>query len=121
MITGAAQRDACGNSGRHRVSIPNVPTLSSTPTSSTEVPTGACSAVSGSQVCTGHIGALIAKATKNARNTRRCVVTDMSMCPTSESTRNPVGPFGPCRYSVITPASITRPPAREKIRNFTAA
>ena len=40
MITGAAQRDAFGNSGRHSVSIPNVPTLSSTPTSSVEVPGG---------------------------------------------------------------------------------
>ena len=67
MITGAAQRDAFGNSGRHSVSIPNVPTLSSTPTSSVEVPAGACCAASGSQVCTGNIGALMANARKNAQ------------------------------------------------------
>ena len=121
MITGAAQRDASGNSGRHRVSIPKVPTLSSTPTSSTDVPTGAASAVSGSQVCTGHIGALIAKAMKNARKTSRSVLTDMSRCPTRLSTRKPCGPCGPCTYSVMTPASMIRPPASEKSRNFTAA
>ena len=43
--------------------MPKVPILSRTPTSSTEVPGRATAAVSGSQVCTGTMGALIAKAT----------------------------------------------------------
>src|SRR5665811_1554771 len=59
-MAGAAQRDAFGKSGRHSVSIPKVPTLSSTPTKSTDVPAGAFCAASGSHVCTGNIGALIA-------------------------------------------------------------
>src|SRR5690625_6992107 len=47
MITGAAAEDAPGNSGRQMAIMPNVPTLSSTPTSSVEVPGGACPAASG--------------------------------------------------------------------------
>jgi NADH-quinone oxidoreductase subunit M len=54
--------------------MPNVPTLSSTPTSSTAPPGGDSAAASGSQVCTGHSGALIANATKKPRNSRRSVL-----------------------------------------------
>ncbi len=38
----------------------------------------ACSALSGSQVCTGNIGALIAKATKKPRNSSRPVAVEKS-------------------------------------------
>ena len=51
--------------------MPKVPTLSSTPTSSTATPAGASAAASGSQVCTGHIGALTAKAKKKPQNSSR--------------------------------------------------
>ncbi len=54
--------------------MPNVPTLSSTPTSNTAAPGWAAVAASGSQVWNGHSGALIAKATKNPRNSHFCVV-----------------------------------------------
>ena len=48
--------------------MPKVPTLSSTPTSSTAPPGWAYAAASGSQVWNGNSGALIAKATKKPRN-----------------------------------------------------
>ena len=50
--------------------MPNVPTLSSTPTSSTPAATGASAPASGSQVWNGTSGALIAKATKKPRNSQ---------------------------------------------------
>ena len=51
--------------------MPKVPILSRMPTSSTEVPGVACSAVVGSQVCTGNIGALTMKATRNPTISQR--------------------------------------------------
>ena len=81
-MPGAKYFEASGNSGRHRRSIPKVPTLSSTPTSSTDELGGASAAASGSQVCSGHIGALIANAMKNPRNSHFCGLGLMSM-PTS--------------------------------------
>ncbi len=54
--------------------MPNVPTLSSTPTSSTAAPGCAEVAASGSQVWKGHSGALIANAMKKPRNSHFCVV-----------------------------------------------
>ncbi len=48
--------------------MPKVPTLSSTPTSSTAPPGCAAVAASGSQVWNGQSGALIANATKKPRN-----------------------------------------------------
>ena len=52
--------------------MPNVPTLSSTPTSSTAAPGWAEVAASGSQVWNGHSGALIANATKKPRKSHFC-------------------------------------------------
>ena len=49
-----------------------MPTLSSTPTSSTAPPAGASAPASGSQVWNGHSGALIAKAMKKPRNSAIC-------------------------------------------------
>ena len=83
--TGVAQREASGNSSRQNRIIPKVPTLSSTLTSSTEVPGVAFSAVSGSQVCTGNIGALIAKAMKNPMNIQRPATVPKSIWDSSES------------------------------------
>ncbi len=88
--TGVAQRDASGNSSRQNRIIPKVPILSSTLTSSTEVPGVAFSAVSGSQVCTGNIGALIAKAMKKPRNIQRPAPVPKSI--SASSVRRYVGP-----------------------------
>src|SRR6478672_12490444 len=88
--TGVAQRDASGKSSRQNRIIPKVPILSSTLTSSTEVPGVALAVVSGSQVCTGNIGALIAKATKKPRNIQRPSAVPKSILVSSE--RRYVGP-----------------------------
>ncbi len=60
--------------------MPKVPTLSSTPTSSTAAPGCAAAAASGSQVWNGHSGALIANATKKPRNSHRCVTGLSERC-----------------------------------------
>ncbi len=56
--------------------MPNVPTLSITPSISTAAPGWADAAASGSQVWNGQSGALIAKAMKNPRNSHFCTVGD---------------------------------------------
>ena len=52
--------------------MPNVPTLSITPSISTAAPGWAEKVASGSQVWNGHSGALIANAMKNPRNSHFC-------------------------------------------------
>ena len=101
--------------------MPKVPTLSSTPTKSTEVAGRAASAASGSQVWTGHIGALIAKAMKKARNIQRCASTEPPTLPMRLSMRKPSAPPGPWKYNAMTPTSMIRPPRSEKRMNFSAA
>src|SRR5438270_507620 len=72
MTSGVKYLAPLGNSSKQYRSMPNVPTLSSTPTSSTAAPGGAAAAASGSQVWNGHSGALIANAMKNPRNSHFC-------------------------------------------------
>ena len=72
-ISGVKYRAADGKSSRQYRIIPNVPTLSSTPTSSTAAPGWAAVAASGSQVWNGHSGALIANAMKKPRNSHLAV------------------------------------------------
>ena len=74
MTSGVKYFAPDGNSSKQYRSMPNVPTLSSTPTSSTAAPGGADAAASGSQVWNGHSGALIANAMKNPRNSHFCTV-----------------------------------------------
>ena len=83
-------REASGNSGRQYRSMPNVPTLSRTPTSSTAPAGGDSAAASGSQVWNGKSGALIANAMKKPRNSHRCVVSLMST-PSRSVNRNACG------------------------------
>ena len=82
--TGVAQREASGKISRQNRIIPKVPILSSTLTSSTEVPGVALWVVSGSQVCTGNIGALIANAMKKPMNIQRPAHVLKSMSASSE-------------------------------------
>ena len=79
MTTGLAQSDAPGKMPRHQRNMPNAPILSTTLTINTEVPGVEEAAASGSQVCSGHSGALIAKAAMNPRNSNRSVVVLMGM------------------------------------------
>ena len=115
--SGAKYRDASGNSGRQYRRIPNVPTLSSTPTSNAAAPAGAAPPASGSQVWNGKNGALMANARKKPRNSQRSVVVEKSaatslfqsnVCP--PSTQRPT-----------TDASMNSPPTSEYRKNFTAA
>src|SRR5579872_4572211 len=71
MTSGVKYFAPDGNSSKQYRSMPNVPTLSSTPTSSTAAPGGADAAASGSQVWNGTSGALIANAMKKPRNSHR--------------------------------------------------
>ncbi len=58
---------ASGKNGRQKRRMPYPPIFSSTPARITEPAVGASTWASGSQVCTGNIGTLMAKATKKAR------------------------------------------------------
>ncbi len=96
--------------------MPNVPTLSSTPTSSTAPPGCAEAAASGSQVWNGNSGALIAKATKNPRNIHFCA-SGLNVTCISWLNRNV--PWWPVAalcdeytYRAMTATSMSRPPAR---------
>ena len=64
--------------------MPNVPILSSTQTSRTDVPGVAFSVVSASQVCSGNSGALIANAMKKPMNSQRPASVPMSRAARSE-------------------------------------
>ena len=85
ITTGVAHCEASGKMPRQNRSMPKVPILSSTQTSSTLVPVVAFSVVSASQVCTGNSGALIANATKKPANSQRPAVVSMSSAVRSES------------------------------------
>src|SRR6266576_2132639 len=116
MTSGVKYFAPDGNSSKQYRSMPNVPTLSSTPTSSTAAPGGAAAAASGSQVWNGHSGALIANAMKNPRNSHFCVAED-SVTLTSDWMRKvpwwPVAADSPeYTYSAMTATSISRPPSR---------
>ena len=72
--TGVAHWLASGKSWRQKRIIPNVPTLSSTPTSRVAVAGVDSVAASGSQVWNGTIGAFTAKAKKKPTKSSRSVV-----------------------------------------------
>ena len=105
--------------------MPNVPTLSSTPTSSTAAPGWAAVAASGSQVWNGHSGALIANATKKPRNSHFCTVGLNDTCSSVLNRNVPWCPVAPDRaeytYRAMTATSISSPPSRLYSRNLTAA
>jgi hypothetical protein len=79
MITGVKVLLASGKIVIQKRIIPNVPTLSSTPRRRTEVPGVPAFAASGSHVWSGQSGALIAKAIKNPKKRRFCVVELMTV------------------------------------------
>ena len=119
--TGVAQAEASGKTMRQTLIIPKVPILSRMPTSIVEAPGVACSAVSGSQVCRPAIGAFTANAKKKATNNQRPIPTSRSSFARSASRK--LGCPAPVvrAHTPATPNSITRPPASENSRNFTAA
>src|SRR5574337_725510 len=65
-ITGANCRLACGNSGSRKRRNPYAPIFSKTAARTTLPAVGASTCASGSQVCSGHTGTLIANARAKA-------------------------------------------------------
>ena len=87
---------------------------------------GASAPESGSQVCRGTSGALIAKARKKPRNSHVWVLCGMSGATATSSRQSKVPPAAPrasdpATYSPITAASMTRPPSSEYRKNLMAA
>ncbi len=66
MIAGTSIRVASGNSGKPSFMKPYVPILRSTPARITEPAVGASTCASGSHVCSGTIGTLIANESPKA-------------------------------------------------------
>src|SRR5215471_2718082 len=120
-ISGVKYRDAAGNSSRQYLIMPNVPTLSNTPTSSTAAPGWADVAASGSHVWNGHSGALIANATKNPRNSQRSALVDSARWVSWLNRNVPCPAWREYTYSAITATSMSSPPSRLYSRNLTAA
>ena len=116
MTSGVKYFAPDGNSSKQYRSMPNVPTLSSTPTSSTAAPGGAAAAASGSQVWNGHSGALIANAMKKPRNSHFCTAGLSATCTSSLNRKDPWCPVAPLRaeytYSAMTATSMSSPPNR---------
>src|SRR5690349_17670237 len=115
---GAKYRDASGNNGRQYRRKPNVPTLSSTPTSSIAPSIGASAPPSGSQVWNGTRGALIANAMKKPRNSHFWVAP-LGTWPINAENENV--PVPEVTYTPITAANMRRPPTSEYRKNFIAA
>src|SRR5260363_152116 len=72
ITKGASRRLASGTIGSEKRRKPYAPSLSMIAASTTEPPVGASTCASGSQVCSGHIGTLTAKAIKKAPNNSNC-------------------------------------------------
>src|SRR5437763_1514246 len=77
----AQLRAAFGNIGRQKRNNPYVPIFNMTDASMTEPAVGASTCASGSQVCKGNSGTLMAKAIKNARKSQREAAAEPGTCP----------------------------------------
>src|SRR6516162_3476850 len=87
QMDGAKYREASGNRGRQKRSMPYVPILSKMPASTTEPAVGASTCASGSQVWKGNIGTLMAKARKKARNSQVCAAGERERARDERSRR----------------------------------
>ncbi len=111
-----ARREASGKSGKQKRIIPYVPIFSSTPASITEPAVGASTCASGSQVCSGKSGTLIANARKNARKRSVSVLGASSRPPCDAGVCSSVCIVGKSNvpvalYSQIMPISMKIEPA----------
>jgi hypothetical protein len=81
IIIHASWREASGRIGSEKRTKPYAPSLSRMAASTTEPPVGASVWASGSQVCTGHMGTLTAKANRKAKNSHSCAPSESgSLC-----------------------------------------
>src|SRR5258705_11377510 len=102
--------EGLGKSGMQYRRMRNVPALPGTPTSRAAAAAGAAPPASGSQVWNGKNGALIAKATKNPRNSQRAVFWSIELTDSLSLVKSKVCP--PTTQRPITEASMNRPPTR---------
>ena len=85
--------------------------------STAEPPVGASTCTSGSQVCTGHIGTLTAKAAKKAKNSRVCACGGSgSLCQVRMSKLPP-----DLEYRYTSATSISSEPSSVYRKNLKAA
>ena len=101
-----------------------MPIFSMTPARMIEPAVGASVWASGSHVCSGNIGTLMANATAKARNTQRAVTIDSAWLSASLTRSNVSG--SPVAWlerntSARMPTSITAEPSIVYTKNFTAA
>jgi hypothetical protein len=75
IIIGANFSHAWGSIGKENLTRPYAPSFSRIAASTTEPPVGASVWASGSQVCTGHIGTLTAKANRKPKKSSTCVLS----------------------------------------------
>ncbi len=92
MSVGVKRRVASGNSGKPSLMNPYVPILSSTPARITEPGVGASTCASGSQVCSGTMGTLIAKDSEKAASSRPCAVIGRRTCIRSAKAKDATPP-----------------------------
>ena len=93
-----------------------MPIFSSTPARITEPAVGASTWASGSQVCRGKTGTLMAKARMKAPNSHSWACRDRSRA------MNSARPMPPAwKYSQRMPTSMNTEPTMVKMKNFTAA
>ncbi len=101
-------RAASGKSGMEKRKKPYAPILMRMPARMTEPAVGASVWASGSQVCTGHMGTLTAKAAKKAQKSTSC--NRMGYWFSAKARISKV--FPPARYRTMMPTSIRRLPTR---------
>ena len=92
-------RVASGNSGKPSFMKPYVPILSSTPARITEPAVGASTCASGSHVCSGTIGTLIANENANAASIQDCARNDSGWAPRSVKANDSVPVASDCEYT----------------------
>ncbi len=80
MISQSSSRLASGAMGNEKRKKPYPPIFSMMAANTTDPPVGASTCASGSQVCTGNIGTLTAKAERKARKMKVCSVRVSGMC-----------------------------------------
>ena len=120
--SGANWSAACGNSGSKKRKKPYVPIFSRTAASTTLPAVGASTWASGSHVCRGQTGTLMAKASANAPKSQACrgIATGSRPNRMRSKVRSP-GCAPLWRYSVMIATSISALPAIVYRMNLIAA
>ena len=121
-MTGPNHEDASGNKKMPNRMSPYVPIFSITPARMTEPAVGASVWASGSHVCSGKIGTLMANAAANARNNQREVFLGRFASASLVMSKVSSPMFFLARNANVTIATSMRPePTIVNRKNFVAA